>query len=313
MAQADTIETPKSAGFVDRGYNHNRKQKRMEDEEAEIARLEAKARGEKVEDTSEVTEESAEEVVEAATDSVIEKPVTTSDTSDEDDSELSREEKTFKKRYGDMRKHMAEKEKEWNAKFEALQNNTQQVRPPKTDEDIEAWAKEYPDVASLVETIAMKKAKELFDQADSRLKDIDKQQAEVFRNKAENKIRSAHEDFDQLRDSDDFHDWVEEQPKWVQQALYDNMDDPDSVIRVIDLYKVDNNLTPAAKKTSSKAAASAVAKGSRASVDVKGTQGSIRESEVARMSAREFEEKQDDIQKAIQTGKFVYDVSGSAR
>ena len=307
MAQADTIQTPKTAGFVDRGYNHSRKQNRLAEEEAEIARLEAAARGEEVVDTPvEVQKEQTADVQEAEVKA-------SEEVDEEDDSNLSREERTFKKRYGDMRKHLAEKEKEWNAKFEALQNNTQQVRPPKTDEDIEAWAKEYPDVASLVETIAMKKAKELFDRADSRLKDIDKQQAEVHRNKAENKIRSAHEDFDQLRDSDDFHDWVEEQPKWVQQALYDNMDDPDSVIRVIDLYKVDNNLTPAAKKSSNKAAASAVSKGSRASVDLKGQQGTIKESDVARMSSKEFEEKQDAISKAMQTGKFVYDVSGSAR
>lgn len=28
---------------------------------------------------------------------------------------------------------------------------------PKSDEDIEQWAKNYPDVAAIVETIAMKK------------------------------------------------------------------------------------------------------------------------------------------------------------
>ena len=38
--------------------------------------------------------------------------------------------------------------------------------------------------------------------------------------------------------SDEFHDWVDEQPKWVQDALYENSDDPASVIRVIDLYKI---------------------------------------------------------------------------
>ena len=50
MPELTEIEKPKTAGFVDRGYNHSRKQKRMEEEEAEIARLEAEARGEKVEE-----------------------------------------------------------------------------------------------------------------------------------------------------------------------------------------------------------------------------------------------------------------------
>ena len=31
------------------------------------------------------------------------------------------------------------------------------MKLPKSDEDIEDWAKDYPDVAAIVETIAMKK------------------------------------------------------------------------------------------------------------------------------------------------------------
>jgi hypothetical protein len=34
---------------------------------------------------------------------------------------------------------------------------------------------------------------------------------------------------------------------------------------------------------------------------------------VAKMSDKEFEAKADDINKAIRSGKFVYDVSGKAR
>jgi hypothetical protein len=38
-----------------------------------------------------------------------------------------------------------------------------------------------------------------------------------------------------------------------------------------------------------------------------------KESQVQRMSPSEYESKADDIMDAIRTGKFVYDVSGSAR
>ena len=34
------------------------------------------------------------------------------------------------------------------------------MKLPKSDEDIEQWAADYPDVAAIVETIAMKKARE---------------------------------------------------------------------------------------------------------------------------------------------------------
>ena len=297
MPEADTIESPKSAGFVDRGYNHARKQKQIEKEEKEIALLEAKSRGEEVEDGNQVDEAVAPEEAE------------------EDNTNLNREEKSFKKRYGDLRRHMQQKEKDWEEKFGALEKRMEggTVVPPKSDEDIEAWAKEYPDVAGIVETIAAKKAQEMFHKAESRLSELDKVQYEATRKSAESKILDSHPDFINLRESDEFHDWAEEQPKWVQDAIYENQDDPASVVRVIDLYKSDKGLTKDAKKASTKKAASLVSKGSRAKVDATDSAGQISESEVAQMSSKEFEERQDEITKAMRTGKFIYDMSGNAR
>jgi hypothetical protein len=314
MANMTTMESPKSAGFVQRGSNYSRKQKRLEQEEAEIARLEAEARGEEVTESESGGESTEDTSVQASDDTQQEETQEASETQ-EDDSNLSAEEKSFKKRYGDLRRHMQEKEKEFNDKLEALSGTAKRasIVPPKSDEDIEAWAKEYPDVAGIVETIAAKKAKELFSKAESRLTELDDAHNEALRIKAENQIRKTHDDFDELRSSESFHDWADEQPKWVKDALYENMDDPASVIRVIDLYKVDNGMTPAAKRQSKKAAASTVTKGTRTSIDAKGLQGQIKESDVAKMSTKEFEDRQDEITEAMRKGKFVYDMSGGAR
>ena len=297
MPELAEVETPKSAGFVDRGYNYERKRSRIENEEEEIKRLEAQQRGEEsgsIEEETSETEETNTEVEETT---------------------LSAEERSFKKRYGDLRRHMQEKEKEWNDKFETFEKRMKKesIVPPKSDEDIEQWAKEYPDVAGIVETIAAKKAQEMFNKADARLQELDKAQSEAERVKAENAIRKSHEDFDELRSSDEFHNWAEEQPKWVQDALYENADDPASVVRVIDLYKGDKGLTKTAKKAKAKDAASTVTRRTKTSVDVDDANDTIRESDVARMSDKEFEAKSDDINKAIRSGKFVYDVSGRAR
>ena len=311
-----TMETPKTAGFVQRGSNYARKQKRMEEEEKEIARLEAEARGEEIVESEPSGKDTEDTKVQATSDTQQEEQASQEGEAQEDDeSGLSAEEKSFKKRYGDLRRHMQEKEKEWNERLEALEKRkaTDTVVPPKSDEDIDAWAKQYPDVAGIVEKIASKKAKEMFSKAESRLKELDEAHNEALRMKAENVIRKAHDDFDELRQSDEFHNWAEEQPKWVKDALYENMDDPASVIRVIDLYKVDNGMTPAAKRDNRKAAASSVTKGSRASIDAKGISGQIKESDVAKMSDKEFEKRQDEINEAMRSGKFVYDVSGGAR
>lgn len=314
MPELTEMEKPKTAGFVDRGYNHSRKQKRMEEEEAEIARLEAEARGEEITESESSGEDTEDTEVQAADDSKQEETKEETE-AQEDDSRLSAEEKSFKKRYGDLRRHMSDKEKEWNEKLEALEARSKRegIVPPKSDEDIEKWASEYPDVAGIVETIAAKKAQEMFNKAESRLQELDEAHSEAQRVKAENIIRKSHDDFDELRQSDQFHDWADKQPKWVKDALYENMDDPASVVRVIDLYKIDNGMTVAAKKESKKAAASTVAKGTRTSIDAEGVQGTIKESDVAKMSDKEFEEKQDQINEAMRKGKFVYDVSGSAR
>ena len=314
MANMTTMESPKTAGFVQRGSNYSRKQKRIEQEEAEIARLEAEARGEEVTESESGGESTEDTSVQASDDTQQEETQEASETQ-EDDSDLSAEEKSFKKRYGDLRRHMQEKEKEFNDKLEALSGTAKRasIVPPKSDEDIEAWAKEYPDVAGIVETIAAKKAKELFSKAETRLTELDEAHNEALRIKAENQIRKTHDDFDELRSSESFHNWADEQPKWVKDALYENMDDPASVIRVIDLYKVDNGMTPAAKTQSKKAAASTVTKGSRTSIDAKGLQGQIKESDVAKMSTQEFEKRQDEITEAMRKGKFVYDMSGGAR
>jgi hypothetical protein len=315
MPEMTTMEPPKTAGFVQRGSNYARKQKRMEEEEKEIARLEAEARGETIEEQTESDGERLEtSEVQDAGDSKQEE-ANIEDEAQEDDSNLTGEEKSFKKRYGDLRRHMQQKEKEWDEKFNNLKSRMERdsIVPPKSDEDIEEWAKQYPDVAGIVETIAAKKAQEMFKKAEDRLAQLDELQYETERKSAESKIREAHSDFDTLRESDEFHSWAEKQPKWVRDALYENMDDPASVIRVIDLYKIDNGQTPQQKKEKAKDAAKPVGRGSRTKVDADNTSGQIRESDVAKMSAKEFADREEEITSAMRSGKFIYDISGNAR
>lgn len=301
MPELAEVETPKTAGFVERGSNYARRQQRMQNEEEEIKRLEAEQRGEIESDEEQQPEKESVEAKEADT--------------EVKEETLSPEERSFKKRYGDLRRHMQQKEKEWETKLEALQKSSERmgIIPPKSDEDIEEWSRQYPDVAGIVETIAAKKAQEMFERANTRIKELDEAQAEAERVKAENEIRKSHSDFDDLRGSDEFHDWADEQPKWVRDALYENSDDPASVIRVIDLYKSDKGLTNEAKKAKTKAAAKTVTKRSRTEVDLVDANGMIRESEVAKMSDKEFEERSNEINAAMRSGKFVYDVTGSAR
>ena len=230
------------------------------------------------------------------------------------------EEKSFKKRYGDLRRHQQEKEKELSAKIEALQAQLseatkKEINLPKSDEDIEAWASKYPDVAAIVETIAIKKAKEQAAVLEERVKAVDELQMTATREKAEAELLRYHPDFEDIRETDDFHNWVNEQPQSIQDALYENASDARTAARAIDLYKADKNITAKKKtKTTDKDAARSVnARNSRSKPDTSDGSKSILESDVQKMSAQEYEKMSDEIMEAIRTGNFVYDLSGNAR
>ena len=293
MPELTEVETPKNAGFVQNKANRSANKKRIEKDEAELKAL---IEG----NTEESNEEETAEAKEANTEA--------------EEATLSPEERTYKKRYSDLRKHLnkqTEEIKELKAKMENAVKG--ELRPPSSDESIEAWANKYPEIASIVETIATKKADEKFATADQRLQEIDKLNAETHRTKAESEIRKAHPDFDELRDSDDFHTWAGEQPKWVQDALYENQDDPRSVVRVIDLFKVDNGMDIKSKKKTTKDAASQVKTKRNTRIDDAGVAGQILESQVQKMTAQQYEARSDEIMEAIRSGKFIYDVSGGAR
>ena len=286
MSEEMVVEQPqKSMAFMSKPYSN---QDRIKKDEEELEQLIAQQKGE-------VQEE----------ESVEEEPT-------------SAEEKSFKKRYGDLRRHMQQKEKDWEDKFKQLEGQLKditrkEIKLPKSDQDIEAWAAQYPDVAAIVETIAIKKAREQSAGLEDRVKEIDELRATASREKAEVELMKAHPDFGEIRESDDFHEWAEEQPKWVQDALYENDSDARSAARAIDLYKADRNIKPKKSANEKDAARSVGSRNSRSQPDTDSDKTMFRESDVNKMTAAQYEKAADDIMEAIRTGKFIYDMSGSAR
>ena len=283
---AEEMQPPKKVAFANRKYTNEEKRK-MEEEELEQMLKEQKG-----------------EVEEAA--------------EPEEDEPTTAEEKTFKKRYSDLRRHQQKQSEELRQEIDNLKRQLsdaakKEMKLPKSDEDIETWAKEYPDVAAIVETIAMKKASEQASALEERIKAIDEMQMSATKEKAEAELMRLHPDFDTIRDSDEFHEWAESQPKWVQDALYENDNDARSAARAIDLYKADMGIGKKKPKSDKDAAKSVSTKNSRSKPQEDEASTYIKESEVQKMSPQEYEAKSDEIMEAIRSGKFVYDVSGSAR
>ena len=236
------------------------------------------------------------------------------------DEGLSAEDKSFKKRYGDLRRHTQKQQVDMQKQLDDLrsqleQSTSQQIHLPKTEEELEQWAREFPEVAKIVETIAMKKAKEQNASIEERFRQLDAMQADTLKEKAEADLLRLHPDFNAIREHDEFHDWVEAQPKWIQNALYDNENDAVSAARAIDLYKADKGITTSkrTKRSDEKDAAKSVSTSRKGGFDTDTEPGTFKESDVERMSSAEYERNQEAIVAAIQSGKFIYDKSGSAR
>jgi len=286
---AEEMQPQKKTAFVNKPYSQEERIKR---DEEELEQMLKEQKGE-VEEPKEQEEQEAEPA--------------------------NAEEKTFKKRYSDLRRHQQKQAEDFKKEIDELKRQLstatqKEMRLPKSDEDIESWAAEYPDVAAIVETIATKKAREQATALEERTRAIEELQQSASKEKAEVELLRLHPDFDTIRDSDDFHDWAEEQPKWVQDALYENDNDARSAARAIDLYKADRGIKSEKKTKSSKGAAEAVStKGNRNTPQADESSTYLKESQVQAMSPKEYAKNSDAIMEAIRSGKFIYDISGSAR
>ena len=283
-----TVEPVKKAAFMSKPYSREEKIKKDEEELEELLKKQKEA---KDDDNSET----------------------------ESDNEENPEERTFKKRYSDLRRHQQKQAEDFKKKIEGLETQLseatkKQIKLPKSDEDIEKWAEEYPDVAAIVETIAIKKSKEQATELEKKIKAINEMQTNATKEKAEAELIRMHPDYEDIRDSDDFHNWAEEQPQWVQNALYENDNDAKSAARAIDLYKSDREKSEKVSKKDTNSAAKAVnTKSKRSTPQSDESSSYLKESEVQKMSAVEYEKNSEKVMEAIRSGNFIYDVSGSAR
>lgn len=242
-----------------------------------------------------------------------------------DDDDLDPEEQTFKKRYGDLRRYV-EKMKADNKKAlddlkrQLTEATKQQIQLPKSDDEVAAWAQEYPDVAAIIETVATKKAREADEALNQRLEALEEELHKARREKAEVELKALHPDFDDLRRDPKFHEWAKNHPKgWVREALYENTEDAQFAADAIDLYKAKMGITTKAKakdavkrsREAAEAAAAPVTKGGAVEApNAPGRKPMIRESEIMKMTEEQFMSRVAEIDAARREGRIILDVSG---
>ena len=218
----------------------------------------------------------------------------------------------YKKRYDDLKRHYDSKLNEFKSReqelLEEVTKNRTEYKAPKTEEELEQFAKEYPDVYEVVETVAHLQSESKSKVLEERLQKLQEREEEVIRIEAEKRLNDRHPDFDDIRNSDDFHNWAKEQPKSIQDWIYKNTDDADLASRALDLFKKDMGMdipktTKSNSKQTKKSAADMV---STKTTTVEPKQEKIwSESEIAAMSMDEFDKYEDEISEAMQQGRIV--------
>ena len=80
-----------------------------------------------------------------------------------------------------------------------------------------------------------------------------------------------------------------------------------------DIYIRKSGITTKKKANTNDAVKSVNTRSERNTPQSDETKSFLKESEVNRMSSKEYEKNADNIMEAIRSGKFIYDISGNAR
>ena len=216
----------------------------------------------------------------------------------------------YKKRYDDLKKHYDSKLNEFKVREQELLNEAASNRPayqaPKTEEELEEFKTKYPDVFEVVETVAHMQSESKAKVLEERLSQLQEREAQMLRQSAEERLMEKHPDFNEIRNSDDFHAWAKEQPQSIQDWIYNNSDNPDLASRALDLFKKDLGIEAAPKKTTSKKTKSAADMVSTKTTSVEPKSEKVwSEREIAAMSMDEFDKHEAEISEAMQQGRIV--------
>jgi len=217
----------------------------------------------------------------------------------------------YKKRYDDLKRHYDSKLNEFKSREEELLDeatkNRTEYKAPKTEEELEEFKNSYPDVYEVVETVAHLQSESKAKVLEERLSKLQEREQQIVQQESEKRLMENHPDFDDIRNSDDFHAWAKEQPEAIQDWIYKNANDADLASRAIDLFKKDIGLdTPKKKRSSSKKTSSAADMVSTKTTSVEPTQEKIwSEKEIAAMSMAEFDKYESEISEAMQQGRII--------
>lgn len=197
-----------------------------------------------------------------------------------------------------------------------------QIKFPKTEEEVTEWVSKYPDVAAIVETIAMKKVQELRSDVDAQKSVLAEQRYENEFNKQMARIIGEHKDFPDLQSDEEFNEWVQKQPKSTRSVFdseqpipYEDLEDSaDTAIYAISLYKALTKKPEKKVDTARDAARTVPTRNNTPAPQTEHRSDLVYASDIEKLGRRGYTDEIDAmVNKAMLEGRFVDDLTGAAR
>jgi len=228
-----------------------------------------------------------------------------------DEEAQPRKRTNYKKRYDDLKKHYDNKLSEFKQKEQELlamaQSAQPAYQPPKSEEELETFKQEYPDLYNTVESVAHMQSQRQVADLEAQLQSMRQRESEVLRREAESTLKQRHPDFEDLRGDDDFHAWAKEQPEQIQDWIYNNPDNVTLASKAIDLYKLETGKSQTQsqpRQRRQRGSAADMVSTKTTSVDAK--QPKVwTEREIAAMSLDQFDKYENEIKQAMMEGRVV--------
>ena len=219
----------------------------------------------------------------------------------------------WQKRYSDLKSYHDRQKNEWGQQKELLEAKTRLAEQsktfaamPKTQEELEAFKEEYPDVYGVVEPVSRLQAEATTKEIEQRISQLQQKEEEAKYRTAEHELLALHPDFVSLKKEQEFLDWLDQQPSTIADAIYKNRSDAKWAARVIDLYKLDKGKINQQQPKSSTSAAEVVTKSKKITPSVANEGKRIwTADEISKLKPHEFEKLEKEIEQANREGRII--------
>ena len=221
-----------------------------------------------------------------------------------------KEDHDYKKRYDDLKKHYDEKLYEWKQERKSLTDEPQVdesfLEEAEGSPELEQFKESYPEVYNVVEQVSTKNASKEVQELRAEVNRLSQREEELQAKSAYQQLLALHPDFPEIKKSDDFKGWLDEQPPSIAEGVTGNSSDVKYASRVLDLYKADKGLNKKRGRPK-RSAAEAVTKTNAKTVSVnqEANKKTWTTSEIRKLKPHDFDRLESELDLANAEGRIV--------